>query len=286
MSLLVSRVIIASTPLVGPQGSALSGEAFVRRTVGNKGKGRSGGTVFCPYCGLRRPATGFNWHMAVEHGKFANSPGEDHRKRLQSESGGGGKPIVSQPRNSGPVEPHSLQSNRIPKQSDAPHPAAGKAPLSGGIPKPTTAQIAKSNPAKNDRPSSEVTPRQSDPPIQPAKGAVVVAGVSVPPGLLGVVHGCKYVQGENWILTSKRGMQIGVFTSEAELDSWWRSFQSSQGRSPEPCVKVDGPCRRPRQRRKNSSSYGSSVAYWRDRIGAPHADGDKIRPGPGWVGQY
>jgi hypothetical protein len=262
--------------------------------VGNKRKGRSGGTVFCPYCGLRRPATGFKWHMAVEHDKFANSPGEDHRKRLQSESGGGGKSIVSQPTKSRPAGPESLPSNLIPKRSNAPLPTGGKAPLSGGIPKPTKAQTAKSTLDKNNRPSSKASASQCEPPLKAGEAGVVVEGIRVPASLLDVVHGRKRLRDGKWVLTTKRGVPIGKFQSEAELDNWWLSFQSSRGRLAEPCGEwVEPPPRQrrnqttsSRKKRKNSSSYGSSVAYWRDRIGAPYVDGDKIRPGPGWVGQY
>ncbi len=67
----------------------------------------------------------------------------------------------------------------------------------------------------------------------------VVESIRVPASLLGVVHGRKHLRGESWILTTKSGVTIGDFPSEAELDNWWLTFQSSQGRSAKPCVKQE-----------------------------------------------
>lgn len=66
-----------------------------------------------------------------------------------------------------------------------------------------------------------------------AKGTVVtIANVAVPASLADVAVGRKYNEGGRWILTSKRGVTIRDFATEADLERWWAAFQQSRGRVP------------------------------------------------------
>jgi len=55
-----------------------------------------------------------------------------------------------------------------------------------------------------------------------------VLGIAVPKALLGVTRVRKSQQGEAWALTTKRGITLGTFASEAELDFWWLFFLESR----------------------------------------------------------
>jgi hypothetical protein len=64
-------------------------------------------------------------------------------------------------------------------------------------------------------------------------------------GLLGVRHGRKYQRTDGrWVLTTKKGFPIKDFSTESELDSWWRTFQTGQGRPPLPLDNGKAPERR------------------------------------------
>jgi hypothetical protein len=60
----------------------------------------------------------------------------------------------------------------------------------------------------------------------------MISGVTIATSLLGVVHAWKFLgaTGE-WGLSTKHGVVIAMFSTEAELDSWWIAFQESQGRA-------------------------------------------------------
>ena len=62
--------------------------------------------------------------------------------------------------------------------------------------------------------------------------AITIANVVVPASLADVAVGRKYKEGGRWILTSKRGLTIGRFATEADLDRWWAAFQKRKGRVP------------------------------------------------------
>ncbi len=54
-------------------------------------------------------------------------------------------------------------------------------------------------------------------------------------GLLGVRHRRKYQNTDGrWVLTTKKGVLIRDFSTEVELDLWWQTFQTYQGRKPLP----------------------------------------------------
>jgi hypothetical protein len=65
-------------------------------------------------------------------------------------------------------------------------------------------------------------------------GSVVINGVEVPKALLNVTHGRKTWNGSQWVLATRNGCRIAEFGSEAALEEWWRLFQQSQGRVPNP----------------------------------------------------
>jgi hypothetical protein len=58
-----------------------------------------------------------------------------------------------------------------------------------------------------------------------------VAGIDVPLELLGVRRGRKGLVDGAWILSTRHGVRLAQFASEAELDSWWQAFQESEGRA-------------------------------------------------------
>ncbi|NLF73760.1 MAG: hypothetical protein GX575_32395 [Candidatus Anammoximicrobium sp.] len=60
----------------------------------------------------------------------------------------------------------------------------------------------------------------------------VIHGVRVPTALLRVCQGRKYEQNGSWVLATRAGAPIARFSTEAELEECWRSFQESEGRPP------------------------------------------------------
>lgn len=43
-------------------------------------------------------------------------------------------------------------------------------------------------------------------------------------------HFYKFPEGEGWVLTTRSGIKVAVFASEAELDQWWRGLKKQRGR--------------------------------------------------------
>lgn len=96
--------------------------------------------------------------------------------------------------------------------------------------------------------------------------AVVIAGVSLSATLLGVVHGRKYKETDGrWLLATKRGLVIATFATESELDSWWQTFQTSQGREPKQLSIGKPPTRTPRTRTPRTRSYIRGAGLGRGR---------------------
>jgi hypothetical protein len=43
-------------------------------------------------------------------------------------------------------------------------------------------------------------------------------------------HFYKFSEGERWVLTTRSGVKVAVFSSETELDQWWRGLKKQRGR--------------------------------------------------------
>ena len=43
-------------------------------------------------------------------------------------------------------------------------------------------------------------------------------------------HFYKFSEGEGWVLTTRSGIRVAVFSSEAELDQWWKGLKKQRGR--------------------------------------------------------
>ena len=43
-------------------------------------------------------------------------------------------------------------------------------------------------------------------------------------------HFYKFPENEGWVLTTRSGTRVAVFSSEAELDQWWRGLKKQRGR--------------------------------------------------------
>ena len=54
----------------------------------------------------------------------------------------------------------------------------------------------------------------------------------LPPGFENVRHVRKFVEAGKWILTTKKGVRLGVFDSEAALDEAWRQCQQNRNLQP------------------------------------------------------
>jgi hypothetical protein len=77
--------------------------------------------------------------------------------------------------------------------------------------------------------------------------AIVIAGISIPRNLVAVVHGRKYRETNgHWVLATRGGTIIATFSTEAELDSWWKTFQLGQGRQPEELTRGKPRVQKPR----------------------------------------
>jgi hypothetical protein len=88
-----------------------------------------------------------------------------------------------------------------------------------------------------------------------------IAGIAVPPGLLGVVHARKSESSGFWTLTTKKGVPLAMFPSEPELETWWESFQESQGRIAQPSRGLVLSAVRKHKRKGKRRVGGGSVAY-------------------------
>jgi hypothetical protein len=106
-------------------------------------------------------------------------------------------------------------------------------------PSPTGAEGAPVPPLKNrpvtSRARKKARPKAGRPPLRQAGGAVTtatqIAGVLIPSSLLGVVRARKSIETDgHWVLSTRKGTVIATFATQDDLDSWWKDFQSSQGR--------------------------------------------------------
>ncbi len=52
----------------------------------------------------------------------------------------------------------------------------------------------------------------------------------LPPKLATHRHFYKFCEDHQWVLTTRSGVRIGVFPSEAELDRWWLGLKKQPGR--------------------------------------------------------
>jgi hypothetical protein len=63
---------------------------------------------------------------------------------------------------------------------------------------------------------------------------VTFNGVVLPAAFASVTRTLKALWGAKWVLTTQNGSFMALFSSEEQLDAWWREFQQSQGREPFP----------------------------------------------------
>ena len=52
----------------------------------------------------------------------------------------------------------------------------------------------------------------------------------LPPNLATHRHFYKFFEDERWMLSTRSGIRVGVFPSEAELDRWWLGLKKQRGR--------------------------------------------------------
>jgi len=52
----------------------------------------------------------------------------------------------------------------------------------------------------------------------------------LPPKLATHRHFYKCFEDERWVLTTRSGIRVGIFSSEAELDFWWQGLKKQRGR--------------------------------------------------------
>lgn len=52
----------------------------------------------------------------------------------------------------------------------------------------------------------------------------------LPPELATHRHFYKFADGERWALTTRSGVRVATFASEAELDQWWLGLKRQRGR--------------------------------------------------------
>lgn len=60
--------------------------------------------------------------------------------------------------------------------------------------------------------------------------ADAVARGELPPELATARHFYKFSEGDQWVLTTRSGVRIATFASEADLDRWWRGLKKQRGR--------------------------------------------------------
>jgi hypothetical protein len=86
-----------------------------------------------------------------------------------------------------------------------------------------------------------------------------------PPMLYKIKHFLKYCNGGKWVLTTDNGIDVAVFSSEADLDEWWQRLPGKRrGRT----LRVVGILKSPKVDPANQSS-GSPVG---------NAKSDPMRP--------
>ena len=66
-------------------------------------------------------------------------------------------------------------------------------------------------------------------------GGIVFRGVTIPKNFQDIASAYKY-QADNstWVLITRSGIYLASFSTNAELETWWRQFQESKGRKPRP----------------------------------------------------
>ena len=60
--------------------------------------------------------------------------------------------------------------------------------------------------------------------------AEAVARGELPAELATARHFYKFPENEQWVLTTRSGIRIAAFPSEADLDHWWRGLKKQRGR--------------------------------------------------------
>ena len=110
----------------------------------------------------------------------------------------------------------------------------------------------------------------------------MILGVRVPSSFENVRWGCKFHDGKDWILTTRRGYVIAKFPSESKLDEWWVEFQRQAGRSPEQLTKGSPQPKRLHKAAKTvggshatsstNASNGDYMRPWSERYGMPEYD--------------
>jgi hypothetical protein len=57
-----------------------------------------------------------------------------------------------------------------------------------------------------------------------------VARGELPPELATARHFYKFPEDEQWVLATRSGVRVATFSSEADLDHWWRGLKKQRGR--------------------------------------------------------
>ena len=60
--------------------------------------------------------------------------------------------------------------------------------------------------------------------------ATAVSQGELPAELATHRHFYKFADDDGWVLTTRSGIQVAAFASEAELDRWWRGLKKQRGR--------------------------------------------------------
>jgi hypothetical protein len=58
----------------------------------------------------------------------------------------------------------------------------------------------------------------------------------VPDSLLNVSLAWKCQKGEAWLLSTRAGIELGTFATEAYLEAWWQASQEQRGRRAHPLL--------------------------------------------------
>jgi hypothetical protein len=66
--------------------------------------------------------------------------------------------------------------------------------------------------------------------IESSPHSDAVARGELPPDVATARHFYKFPEGEQWVLTTRSGVRIASFPSEADLDHWWRGLKKQRGR--------------------------------------------------------
>jgi hypothetical protein len=73
---------------------------------------------------------------------------------------------------------------------------------------------------------------REDGPVDPETSphAAAVNRGELPPEVATARHFYKFCEDEQWVLTTRSGIRIAAFPSEADLDHWWRGLKKQRGR--------------------------------------------------------